>query len=312
MPNTLTWYVGNRDPSITENITVNGAAFDLTSSTVKFKARQIGSSTLLVDAAATIVGSPTLGNVRYDWTAGDASTGILSAARSALVWWEVTTTGKVQDVGEAIIQVLAHAPVSRDYAELEDLKKTLTLDGLSFADLDIKEVITAASRKVDEHTGRRFWVDADANQVRYYSPEFWDRLWIDDLVTLTTLKTDDGGDGTFENTWTLNSDFTLEPLNAAADSEPWTSINVHPSGNYTFPTGYPRSVELTGKFGWNAVPAQVKTATKMVAHRYLKRLREAPHGVVGFGLDGAVVRMMSVDPDVDALLAPFSRRILVA
>jgi len=311
MPNTVTYYVGNRDPSITETITVGGLPFDLTSSSVKFKVRALGSSTLLVDAAATVVSAPA-GTVRYDWTAADAATGALSAARSLIVWWEVTTTSKIQDVGEALIQVLAHAPTSRDYAELEDLKKTLTLDGLSFADLDIREVITAASRKVDEHTGRRFWADADATQVRHYSPDYSDRLWIDDLVTLTTLKTDDSGDGTFENTWTLNTDFTLEPLNAAADSEPWTTICVHPSGNFYFPVSYPRSVEITGKFGWNAVPAQVKTATKMVAHRYLKRLREAPHGVVGFGLDGAVVRMQSLDPDVEQLLEPFSRRVLVA
>jgi hypothetical protein len=34
--------------------------------------------------------------------------------------------------------------------------------------------------------------------------------------------------------------------------------------------------------------------------------------VVGFGMDGAVVRMMSIDPDVEDLLTPYSRKVLVA
>ena len=310
MPNLLSWYVGNRSPSISEQITVNGTAFDLTSSTVRFKMRAVGSSTLTVDQSAVIVVAAQ-GTVRYDWSAADV-TAIGTTGGTFLVWWEVTTAGKTQDMGEALIEFLAHAPVTRDYVELEDLKKTLQLDGLNYANLDLKEIISAASRKVDETCDRRFYADTDANQVRYYTPETSYLLEVDDIVTVTSLKTDDDGDGTFENTWTLNTDYTREPLNAAADGQPWTQFCVHPSGGYAFPAGMPRSVEVTGKFGWTAVPAEVKLATKMLAHRYVKRVREAATGVVGFGMDGAVVRIMSVDPDVSDLLAPFMRRVFVA
>jgi hypothetical protein len=303
--------VGNRDPSIAEVLTIAGVPKDLTSSTVKFKAREVGSSTLLVDATAVIVSAPA-GSVRYDFTAGDASTGLLSAGRSALVWWEVTTSGKTQDMGEALIQILPHADGTNNYVGLEEFKTTLTLAAETFADPDITIALSAASRGIDEIAGRRFYADADATQVRYYSPSDSWTLYVDDIITITTLKTDDSGDGTFENTWTLNTDYVKEPLNAAADTEPWTKLCVHPNGSYYFPISYPRSVELTGKFGWAVVPAQIKQATTLAAHRLLKRAREVPFGVAGIGLDGSAVRITSQDPDVMALVAPFSRSVLVA
>ena len=303
MPNLLTWFQGNRNPSISETITTGGGtAFDLTNSTVKFKMRAIGSATLKVDAAAVIV-SAAAGTVRHDWLAAD-----VDVASPYLVWWEITTAGKTQDMNEALVDFLAHAPVARDYVELEDLKKTLRLDGLSDLDLDIREVITTASRKAEDHCERRFWADTDANQVRYYTPSDTNILDIDDIVTITSIKTDDSGDGTYENTLAVNTDFIREPLNAAADGRPWERISVHPTGTHFFPTSYPRSVEITGKFGWLAVPSTVKTATKLIAHRYVKRLRETPLGIAGFGMDGAVVRIMSVDPDVAELLEPYLRR----
>jgi hypothetical protein len=309
MPDILQWYVGNRNPSITETLTVGGVAYDLTSSTVKFKAREVGSAALLIDAAATIV-TPSSGTVRYDFSAGDASTGLLSAARSALVWWEVTTSGKTQDMGEALIQILAHSE-AQNYVSLEAFKHTLTLASETFADADITVALSAASRAIDKAAGRRFWVDANANSVRYYTPDDPWRLSVDDLVTITSLKTDDAGDGTFENTWTVNTDYVAEPLNAVTDSEPWTHLSVHPMGRYLFP-GFPRSVELTGKFGWPAVPAEIRQATTIAAHRLLRRAREVPFGVAGIGLDGSAVRIVSQDPDVAALVAPYSRTVLVA
>lgn len=310
MPDLLQWYIGNRDPSVSETLTKGGVAFDLSSSTVKFKAREVGSATLLIDATAVIV-SAIAGTVRYDFTASDASTGLLSAARSALVWWEVTTSGKLQDMGEALIQILPHSE-AQNYIALEQFKHTLSLSNETFADADITTALSAASRGIDEIAGRRFYADADATAVRYYSPSDAWTLYVDDIITVTSLKTDDSGDGTFENTWTLNTDYIREPLNAAADSEPWTKLCVHPNGSYYFPTSYPRSVELTGKFGWAVVPAQIRQATTIAAHRLLRRAREVPFGIAGIGLDGAAVRIVATDPDVQALVAPFSRSVLVA
>ncbi len=197
--------------------------------------------------------------------------------------------------------------MANEYASLAELKTALEMSGETFADADLSLALTAASRGIDSACDRRFWLDADANQVRYYTPVNDCLTWIDDLVTLTALAADRGGDGTFSESWTVNTDFVLEPLNAAADSEPFTKLRVHPRGSKRLPCEYPRSVRVTGRFGWSAVPSQVKEATVILASKLMRRAREAPFGVAGVGVEGAAMRIATMDPDVKFLIADFRR-----
>ena len=195
--------------------------------------------------------------------------------------------------------------MANEYASSSELKATLSLSNETFADDDIALALTAASRAVDSVCDRRFWADANANQIRYYTPQAADRVWVDDVVTLTEVAVDTGGDGTFSETWTANTDYIAEPLNAAADGWPWTSLHVHPRSSRYLPTYYPRSVRVTGKFGWSAVPEPVEQATKIVAAKLVKRSREAPFGVIAAG--ELPMRIAQNDPDVQLLLAQFVR-----
>lgn len=107
----------------------------------------------------------------------------------------------------------------------------------------------------------------------------------------------------------MNTDFHAEPLNAAADGVAWTRLIIHPNSSFVdFPAGERRSVRVVGRFGWPAVPPAVKQATSIYAARLMRRSREAPFGVVTAGIDeGAVMRLGRVDPDVAALLTPYTK-----
>lgn len=197
--------------------------------------------------------------------------------------------------------------MANEYVSAATLKTTLGITVSTF-DTDITTACSAASKGIDQACNRRFWADADTAQVRYYSPPSSRVLAIDDLITLTSLLTDLDGDGTFETTLTNNTDFVLEPLNAAAETpaRPYNRVRLHPRSSAYWPR-YPRSVKVTGKFGWAAVPDEIVRATTILATKLFKR-QEAPFGIVTAGVDDVTaMRIATSDPDVRFLIGPYVR-----
>jgi len=189
------------------------------------------------------------------------------------------------------------------YASVAVVKARLGISDTT-DDTKLETMLQAVSRAIDDLCGRRFYADA-ADATRYYTPEFNDALFAGDMISLTTLQTDEDGDRTYERTW-LATDYDLTPDNAALDGKPYTAIRVTPDGSYVFPVGVRKSVKLVGKWGWPSVPQPVAEACILLTERVFKR-RDAIFGVVGspdLGQLRAVLRL-NEDPEVGFLLQPF-------
>lgn len=189
------------------------------------------------------------------------------------------------------------------YATLTDVKAALRITD-SVDDTLLTSLITTASRRIDNRCGRRFYADAAAT-ARTYTAQQTDTVMTDDISTTTSLvvKVDDDGDGTFETTLTVGTDYQLEPLNALARSLP---INLlRGTGR-----GFPRSsvgqalVEVTAKWGWPSVPEPIAEATRLLVMRQFRRF-DSPLGVAGFGDLGAIM-VRNLDPDIEALIGPYT------
>lgn len=165
-------------------------------------------------------------------------------------------------------------------------------------DVRLEEAVTAASRYIDDLCGRRFYANT-VDETRYYTATREDRLTgrdgLDDIYAITTLKTDDDEDRTYETTW-ATTDYDLLPFNAALDGEPYARIETSPDGDYSFPT-HAKGVQIVGKFGWSTCPAVVKRACYILT-AYLFKQKDAPLGVQGGGDMGNIY----VEPRVNAMM----------
>ena len=197
--------------------------------------------------------------------------------------------------------------ITNGYATLANVKAALRIqDSVDDALLDIS--IEAASREIDGWCERVF---SQSTATRIYRPTDVFTVEVDDLQSITTLKTDADGTGTFGTTWST-ADYQLNPLNGIAGgiTTPYTTLRA--IGSYLFPIYEPRnvnaneaSVQITGVWGWPSIPTAVKQACIILSMRQFKRY-DSPTGVMGFG-DLGVMRVGRVDPDVEKLLMPFRK-----
>jgi len=191
------------------------------------------------------------------------------------------------------------------YCTLAELKAALRVQD-AIDDSLLELAIESASREIDGYCERMFY---STTATRVYAPTNVYTLTTDDIVSVTTLKSSSNG-VTYDTTWTT-SDYQLEPLNGVAGGlvTPYTRIRA--VGNYLLPawaTGtiynLEASMQVTGVFGWSAVPIAIRQATVILAMRIFKRL-DAPLGMITN--DMGSMRVGRFDPDVEALVMPFRK-----
>lgn len=190
--------------------------------------------------------------------------------------------------------------ITNGYATLAEVKAALRITD-STDDTLLENSVESASRRIDGYCNR-FFFQKSATVTMYPRDNYYIQL-ADDLVSVTTLKTDDDGDGSYETTWTANTDYLLEPLNATVQSRPYRRIVA--VGGKTFPLvplPDPPSTQLIGVWGWSAVPDDVREACILLSMRQFARYNAAL-GVVGFA--DMAVQVRAVDPDVRDLLNPY-------
>lgn len=228
-----------------------------------------------------------------------------STLSGTLTWQYVWIgTGTATDVVAGTWQTYP-TDQSRLYCTPEQLKSRTGISD-SLDDNEILSACEAVSRWIDNYCDRQFY---RISAARTFTPCGQYNLDVDDLVSVTTVKTDPGGDGTFEIAWSA-SDYQLLPVNPAAygETRPYTALRA--VGSQLFPVVYgglpirSNLVQVDGVWGWPAVPDPVRHAAAILAGDYLK-LGSMTFGVAGYGDYGAVRARMS-NPAM-SMLDPYRR-----
>jgi len=196
------------------------------------------------------------------------------------------------------------------YVDKDDLKAYIGLTGTA-QDNNIDTAIDSASRLIDSVCGRKFSQD-DSVVVKTFTPKSSIYLDTPDISTTTGLivKTDDNDDGTFETTLTLNTDYIVEPTNPRVIKitggttyyEPYNKITILDTrSSERFDPSIKNNIEITAKWGYSAVPEDIKTATLIQALRYFKR-KDTPFNTYGDINTGVSELFSRLDPDVQTIL----------
>lgn len=190
-------------------------------------------------------------------------------------------------------------------APTPSLKSYLVHGGITDVvdDTELAMFITASSRAIDDHCNRQFGVLA-APQLRTYKawPDYDRGQWvvdIDDLMTAAGLVVDVAG--------VVTTEFTKEPVNAAAETRPWTRLAFDRTAAVRPTVDNNYAVNVTATFGWTAIPVSVIQATLLQCSRFNAR-RDSPYGIAGSPDQGSELRLLAkLDPDVAVSLRGFVR-----
>lgn len=199
--------------------------------------------------------------------------------------------------------------VTVPYVELDQFKDELGIK-VAVDDDRITRALATASEVLNKICDRDFHVlPTGSDEERYFSPDRPRTLTIDDLVEIHEFAIDrQGNDFATPTLWLENRDYVLKPENAARKGRPFERVKVMPYGRYLLPD-MPRSVRISGVYGWPAVPDAITQATMLLANR-LRVRKDAPFGIASFGTDVAM-RVLRSDPDIELAVLDLVRDSIV-
>jgi hypothetical protein len=192
------------------------------------------------------------------------------------------------------------------YASLSEFKAAVGITD-STDDTALQSVLDATDTLIDLYCDRKTGFGT-ASETRFYTAEDYEYVLTDDLVSITTLQTDDDANGTYETTWTAGTDYVLAPRNAALDGFPYTEIDTSVTWPRNFPKDVYLGVRVVGVFGFPSVPAAVKQA-EIIQAGAVWNSRTAPFGVIGSADLGGILRMSrALHPEAALILEPYRKR----
>jgi len=186
------------------------------------------------------------------------------------------------------------------YATLAQLKAALRVPSSDTVDdSTLQLALDAASEAIVVHCGRTFGTAA-ADTSRVYAAGKTDVVEIDDVYALTSVYYSEDG-----STWNITTNYQAEPLNGITDGISFPTTRLRTTNAFTWPVRNGlQTVKVTGRHGFGSIPTSVKQGEIMQAIRWFKR-PDAPFGVT-FGEMGGL-RVSRVDPDIAAMLMPYTR-----
>jgi len=278
-----------------------GPLSDVTNITITISPLAGGAAVL--GPTATGVLNPSTGVNAYVWTPGGAL-----ALTDYLVEWSGTDPDSDVVTATEIVTLTTSSALGTSYATVAELRRRQGIaDSNTYVTSDLEDALESASRQVDRYCGRTFGRIEPADATTRTFPVSRSGIQVDDFWTTTGLVINGVA-------WADVTGVILEPLNGVLDGLPgWPFLRITWTGLWpaalipNLATWCPAvtTVDVTAAWGWQEVPADVKSATLMLAAEELK-LKDTPFGVAGFG--DYVVRVRS-NPKVAERLNPFRVRV---
>ncbi len=203
-----------------------------------------------------------------------------------------------------------------DYVTVEELKADVPdspLFDINQVDYDgvLGSMVTAASRMIDRYVGGwdDYFYPSTDTQTRYFDGNGEEQLYIDPMVSLTSVAVSESGGRQVSDytTWIVDQDFFVSPYNYAVIKMPILSLVIDNDFGYKGTWGTTRKgVKVTGIFGWSLTPpADVEQACKIQAVRWFMRAKQGYQDAGANPNLGEMYFMKELDPDVKTLLSRY-------